>query len=88
MRIVSQFYFSTGKPKSAALCNAAPAFSVAAVVGNAQGAPNGPAGTANRGALKFRCEKSNTSAKLFACESRTVSGRKLQRHSIILSTDV
>src|SRR5438876_10839817 len=74
-------------PNCVANCpNASKAFETG--LDNRQGAPKGPDGTLNAGAASWRRLKSSTSARLLAVASRMVRGRRCQRHSIILSTDV
>src|SRR5438552_7884547 len=60
---------------------------VAAAGRTGQGAP-ATSGTEYTGARAWTCLKSNSCARLFAVASRTVSGSRPQRHSIIRSTEV
>ena len=47
-----------------------------------------PDGTLKAGVVRFGAVKSKTSARLFAVRSRTVSGGRPNRHSIIFKMDV
>src|SRR3954454_8286698 len=69
----ASFYGSTGKPNWAATtANSSASLDGDAAVGHA--VPKGPSGTENLGAARLRLVKSSTSARLFAIESRIVSG--------------